>query len=34
MPQRSISPDADIIAEAVYRKLHSSEIDFKKRPGP
>lgn len=34
MPQRSISPDADIIAEAVFRKLHSSEMDFKKKPGP
>ncbi len=33
MPQRSISPDADIIAEAVYRKLHSSETDFKKKAG-
>ena len=34
MSQRSISPDADMIAEAVFRKLHSSEMDFKKKPGP
>jgi integrase len=33
-PQRSISPDADMIAEAVVRKLHSSEMDFKKKPAP
>lgn len=33
MPQRSISPDADMIAEAVFRKMHSSEMDFKKKPG-
>jgi integrase len=29
-PQRSVSPDADEIAEAVYKKLRSSDIDVKK----
>lgn len=33
-PQRSISTDADMIAEAIYRKLNSSEMGFEKKPGP
>lgn len=32
--QGPISSDADMIAEAVFRKFHSSEMDFKKKPGP
>jgi integrase len=33
-PQRSISMDADEIAEAVYMRLRSSGMDGKKKPGP
>jgi len=33
-PQGLISPDADMIAEALFRKFNASEMDFKKKPGP
>ncbi len=34
MPQVSSATDAEKIAEAVFRKLHSSEMGFKKNPCP